>query len=60
MADYRVIKKGEDKYRPEVRKKLFWHSIKDSDGEKKDSKISFGSFDEARNFVFNKIKNDND
>ena len=61
MADYRVIKKEDDKFYTEIRKKLFWHSIKASASEKEAGiKPVFDSFKDARNFVFVKIKNDKD
>ena len=54
MADYRIIKKSDDKFHPETRKKLFWHNLKGENGGK--SKVLFNSFVEARDYVFAIIK----
>ena len=58
MAEYRVIEKSEDSeekvFYPEVRKKLFWHNLKESKGQT--NKSSYSSFQDAKEFVLKKIK----
>lgn len=59
MADFRVIKKG-DKFISEVKKKMFWHAIKEKDDQGVKIKKQFDSYENAREYLFDKIKVESD